>query len=757
MIAAIMLSFLLYEFVICINSNQMNLGQERLKETAFQGASYVKNIMKIQIEHIRGLASRLSKYESLSHDVVKDFIKDVAKGTQFNYIVVDVLSCDSYTSEGDVSKIKDIDYLKDVEINGYKVTDVLKSSFDNTISIEIICPIMNYGSVAGAVRGVLYPEALRRNLNTMLFDGEGYCTLFDSKGKYLTYSDNYNVLVYQDDYLEIMRKFTFDQGYSIEQLEDNISNGRPNFAAYSFNDEHRYSYSMPIGINNWYFNLVVPKWVIDKNSIDLNKKCITMVFLIAIIFIILAIAFILFGYLVNSMMDEISKNNEEMHFEEKKLDLILKRSEDIFFDYNITDEVTKFSAKFEEVFHRKPIEKGLPLSAIESGVVHPESSAAFIKFFEDIRKGVPVVTEEMRIKDNSGKFIWCLFSSFSFFNKKNIPVKGLGIIEIINDKKEMENKYNEVQKYKSSIDSEYIFKCDINLSKNFYLSGYEEILSTTNIESENNYQNILRLIARDYFHVDNMNELMLKNNPNNLISLFISGTTDPAFEYKITEHDKTEKWLYFRYKLYESPSTKDICAIVSIIDISEQKRKEAELIDKAEKDQMTGLYNKTTTEKLINDWIHNYDSSLGALMIIDIDNFKNVNDMFGHLYGDLVLKKLAEDLKSVFRANDVVGRIGGDEFFVFLKKLYSESFIDEKAKEICRLFHRIFEEKGISCEISSSIGIALFPKHGNTLDELYRNADTALYISKEKGKNNFTIYNWESFKGYGVRTEIDPL
>jgi diguanylate cyclase (GGDEF)-like protein len=252
-----------------------------------------------------------------------------------------------------------------------------------------------------------------------------------------------------------------------------------------------------------------------------------------------------------------------------------------------------------------------------------------------------------------------------------------------------------------------------------------------------------------------MNDLMLKNNPNNLISLFFYGATDPAFEYRTSENGKADKWLYFRYKFYESPETKDICAIVSIMDISEQKRKEAELIDKAERDQMTGLYNKTTTEKLINEWLHNYESSFGALMMIDIDNFKNVNDKLGHLYGDMMLKKIAEALKAAFRSNDVVGRIGGDEFFVFLKKLYSEKHISDKAKEICKLFHNVFEEKGISCEISASIGVALYPKHGDTLNELYRNADTALYLSKEKGKNNFTIYNGESFRGYALITEID--
>jgi len=133
-------------------------------------------------------------------------------------------------------------------------------------------------------------------------------------------------------------------------------------------------------------------------------------------------------------------------------------------------------------------------------------------------------------------------------------------------------------------------------------------------------------------------------------------------------------------------------------------------------------------------------------MFIDIDNFKGVNDSLGHLYGDSILIQLADTLKPMFRTNDIIGRIGGDEFFVFLKDLYSEKLISDKAKEICKQFHRVYEENGVSCEISASIGIAVFPKHGYTLDTLYRNADTALYLSKEKGKNGFTIFDERDFK-----------
>ena len=472
------------------------------------------------------------------------------------------------------------------------------------------------------------------------------------------------------------------------------------------------------------------------NSNIVGQEAISIVLQV----ILILVTVFLFVVYLRRVMSDALKNNEELLMVENKFNFVFGRSDNLFFEYNISEGSIILSERFEKLFKRRPVRTGLPYSALENRLIHPDSTSIFLGMFEEIKKGVHSFSKELRIKDGTGKFLWCLISGTTVFSKENIPIKCLGEIEIISEKKELEMKYNEVQKYKSAIDSENIVICEVDLTRNYYLSGYEELLSMSGIESSNNYSSIIRLLARDYFHIDNMNEFMLKNNPGNLVSLFLSGITDAAFEYRIIGANTSEKWLYFKYKLYESPTTKDICAIVSIMDISEKKFKEAELINKAERDQMTGLYNKTTTEKLINEWMQNNRSGFGALMMIDIDNFKNINDKLGHLYGDMILKKLAEKLMLMFRANDVVGRIGGDEFFVFLKKMSSEELISTKADEICKLFHNVYREKDILCEISSSIGITLFPKHGNTLDVLYRNADKALYLRKEKGKNGYTLY-----------------
>lgn len=194
-------------------------------------------------------------------------------------------------------------------------------------------------------------------------------------------------------------------------------------------------------------------------------------------------------------------------------------------------------------------------------------------------------------------------------------------------------------------------------------------------------------------------------------------------------------------------------ALGVIENIDAQKQRELTLITKAEKDQLTGLYNKITTEQLIEDFLSSPDHSgkCHALMIIDVDDFKTVNDKLGHLYGDIVLASLADGLKPIFRDSDIIGRIGGDEFFVLIKNMPDCKIAEAKAKEIFHLFQKTYTENSVSCSISASVGIALFPEHGQDMKTLYKNADSALYAAKANGKNTFAIYDGAVTASYTSR------
>ncbi len=173
------------------------------------------------------------------------------------------------------------------------------------------------------------------------------------------------------------------------------------------------------------------------------------------------------------------------------------------------------------------------------------------------------------------------------------------------------------------------------------------------------------------------------------------------------------------------------------------EKQSAELVkskNKAEKDLLVDAYNKKATEKRIKEALK--DESSGAFFIIDIDNFKNINDTKGHPFGDKVLIYLSQRISNTFREHDIIGRIGGDEFIVFMKNSTSIEIVEAKAKSLCRDINLPFSDKesGQSVSITISIGVALTQNDARQFSELYNNADIALYNSKSKGKNTYSIF-----------------
>jgi len=174
--------------------------------------------------------------------------------------------------------------------------------------------------------------------------------------------------------------------------------------------------------------------------------------------------------------------------------------------------------------------------------------------------------------------------------------------------------------------------------------------------------------------------------------------------------------------------------------MEKEKERSELLLEKSIHDQLTGLYNKSATEELISDYLDNEGKDgTHALFILDIDDFKNINDNLGHYTGDIVLAETAKALKHVSGTDGIAGRIGGDEFMVFFKDISGNDFIKEKAEEILESFKEAGKHVHGAGEISCSIGCSRYPFDADNFEDLYKSADRALYETKHRGKHGYTI------------------
>lgn len=191
-----------------------------------------------------------------------------------------------------------------------------------------------------------------------------------------------------------------------------------------------------------------------------------------------------------------------------------------------------------------------------------------------------------------------------------------------------------------------------------------------------------------------------------------------------------------------------------MLDIQERKLRELDLARRAEKDALSGLYNKGTVVRLIQEILSQSASNdLHAMVVVDLDNFKEVNDNLGHTAGDRLIETAAAKLKEIFRGSDVIGRIGGDEFLVFMRDIGTIANVDILATKLTRELQLAFdlpEGKPGKVEISCSVGISVYPYHGTGYQELFDKADQALYYIKETGKNGYRIFDAAATRAFHV-------
>lgn len=212
-----------------------------------------------------------------------------------------------------------------------------------------------------------------------------------------------------------------------------------------------------------------------------------------------------------------------------------------------------------------------------------------------------------------------------------------------------------------------------------------------------------------------------------------------VFERQLKTRDGEDRWFSLLYVIMRQADGAPLRAMGALRDIDRQKQEHDRLLDKSRTDMMTGLLNKITTEEEIREALaHAPAGASGILFMLDLDNFKVVNDTLGHLAGDSVLSRLAHELRHTFRRGDIIGRVGGDEFHVFLRGATLE-VAQKKARKLCEAMCSIFPEEQLSAALSLSIGIAA-ASGPVPYEELFRKADTALYQAKANGKNRYECY-----------------
>lgn len=242
--------------------------------------------------------------------------------------------------------------------------------------------------------------------------------------------------------------------------------------------------------------------------------------------------------------------------------------------------------------------------------------------------------------------------------------------------------------------------------------------------------------------------IISKEDLKRVLELVNSLTTDNPtgkMEAQLITADGSHRWFeIYITALWDQELQKECVGYLGkIASIHELKMESTKWKQEAELDGLTGLYNRRTMETIVTKYINDIGNKVpAALLFIDIDNFKMVNDTLGHLAGDELLRIISTKMKDLSRSNDVLSRVGGDEFVIFLMGSYSEQDLSSCADRLCGMFRNITLNQN-AVQVSGSVGIARYPDDAKDYTELLRHADKALYSAKRKGKDQYAFYGRE--------------
>jgi len=237
--------------------------------------------------------------------------------------------------------------------------------------------------------------------------------------------------------------------------------------------------------------------------------------------------------------------------------------------------------------------------------------------------------------------------------------------------------------------------------------------------------------TRKMFHPEDENKiaLIIANPGDGRIQVRMKGIDDQFF-----------RWQEIQYNTLSDEQGNTVGLVGNIHDINELKASSIEFKNKSLRDSLTNLYNNASIKEIVEEYFRcDGKEKTNALLILDLDDFKNVNDSYGHRFGDRVLITTSRILDETFGENDITARIGGDEFLVFCKDILDMSSVNEKIKNLFKNFENNpvgEEEKYI---IKASVGIAVSPQDGTGFKRLFDKADRNMYKVKRSGKNSYNF------------------
>lgn len=408
--------------------------------------------------------------------------------------------------------------------------------------------------------------------------------------------------------------------------------------------------------------------------------------------------------------------------------IMMEDSQQIFIDYDLESDTMHYTLRMPEGKREERVMPSYTKNLRRSAIVHPEYVTGLVSAMrKHIRNQTPGEWEYLADYYGTGEHRWYRMYFRTLADENGAPYRMVGRVVDIQEEKIRDAQLGQANVFRRAVNqvSLFVFAFDLPEMNPHLLAGEE--LKRAGFHAYLDYLSPAR--NQKLIHADERAVLLDALDPQALSTRFRSGAREVAIPFRALNRSGNWVWLEMNIHLSAGEGKNSISGIGYVKVIDDQKKLER----KACFDGLTQLLNRATVEEHIEHALQSSDGP-SCLLILDLDNFKSVNDHFGHRAGDELLRQLGATVRGHLRSSDLIGRLGGDEFVALLRGA-PEHVVREKGKELLAAIEALTATLPQAHPVTTSIGYACAPEDGNTFAELYAKADQALYTAKRRGKN----------------------
>ena len=434
------------------------------------------------------------------------------------------------------------------------------------------------------------------------------------------------------------------------------------------------------------------------------------------------------------LFEEKSRINEEMYH------IAFNQSNVFLLEYDHHSKKIFCSNDDNVDYFKTPAFSNIPESLVDSGWIHERSIEDFYHFYHQIVGGVKTGEAKLKMRASKGnKYVWIQINFTNIFDDDNKPIKAVGVYLNIDDQVNLQSRYLREVKYRQKLMRRSITNLEVNLSNDEVIKIHPETYQVLGLDEKASYSKFIKAMST-FVAPEDKDTFIHTFALENVIDAYHNGEEEIRISFLYYRAKKNGYgWISAHLMFVYNDESNQLIGFFYTNDIDDDKRKTIELTRQARTDPLTGLINRRELERIVSNEIKEIEAGrYGALFMIDVDDFKLINDANGHMAGDETLRFIGQKLKSLFRSNDVVGRFGGDEFMVYMKDVGNEGDLVTKAKLVSEALTTTCLDNLIN--ISCSVGVTFVADNKASFDVIYHQADSAAYKAKKSGKRSYYVY-----------------